>query len=53
MTQAFERNLKGKISVVGLDWYRFFIDWKEQESKIIELMMHLRLLYPPDHEFND
>jgi hypothetical protein len=30
MTQVFERNLKRKISVVGLDLYRFFIDWKEQ-----------------------
>ena len=51
--QAFEKHLKRKISVVRLNWHRFFIEWKEQESNIIELMVHLKPLYPPDYEFTD
>ncbi|CAB4384438.1 unnamed protein product [Rhizophagus irregularis] len=53
MSQAFEKHLKRKISVVGLNWHKFFIEWKEQESNIIELMLHLKPLYPLDHEFTD
>ncbi|PKB97410.1 hypothetical protein RhiirA5_384682 [Rhizophagus irregularis] len=53
MSQAFEKHLKRKISVVGLNWHKFFIEWKEQESNIIELIMHLKPLYPLDHEFTD
>jgi hypothetical protein len=53
MSKAFEKHLKRKISVVELNWYKFFIEWKKQESNIIELMVHLKLLYPPDYKFTD
>ena len=53
ITQAFNQHLKRRIAIVGLNWHRFFIEWKWQESNIIELMMHLRSLYPPNHEFTD
>ncbi|GES91818.1 hypothetical protein GLOIN_2v1535567 [Rhizophagus clarus] len=53
MSEAFEKHLKRKISVVELNWHGFFIEWKEQESNIIEFMMHLKPLYPLDYEFTD
>ncbi len=52
MTQAFKQHLKRKIAVSELNWHYFFIKWKEQ-SNIIELMAHLKPLYPPNHEFTD
>ncbi|RIB28724.1 hypothetical protein C2G38_2028290 [Gigaspora rosea] len=53
MNQAFERHLKRKIAVAHLNWHRFFIEWKKQESNIIELIVHLKPLYPSNYEFTD
>ena len=53
MTQAFERYLKRHTIVLDLNWYKFFIEWKEQESNIIEFITHLKPLYPLNYEFND
>src|ERR1044072_7740281 len=50
LTQAFEQHLKRR-TIADLNWHKFFIKWKEQESNIIELMMHLNPLYPPNYEF--
>jgi hypothetical protein len=52
MTQAFEQHLKRR-TIADLNWHKFFIEWKEQESSIIELMAHLKPLYPPNYEFTD
>jgi hypothetical protein len=53
MTEAFDRCLKKKIAVVGIDWYKFFISWKEQKATIIELTSHLKKIYPSEHVFTD
>ena len=52
ITQAFEQHLKRK-TIANLNWHKFFIEWKEQESDIIELIAHLKSLYPPNYEFTD
>ena len=53
MTRAFEQCLKKKISVVGLDWNLFFIEWKRQSSNIIEFFSHLTRIYSDNYEFTD
>jgi hypothetical protein len=53
LTSAFEQHLKRRISGINLDWYRFFIQWKEQPSSIIEFKTHLKTIYPSDYIFND
>jgi hypothetical protein len=53
MTKAFKRHLKRQTATIGLNWHKFFIEWKEQKSNIIEFMAHLKPLYPPNYEFND
>jgi len=53
MTQAFEQHLKRKTAILDLNWHKFFIEWKEQESNIIEFMVHLKPLYPLNYKFND
>jgi hypothetical protein len=52
ITQAFKQHLKRR-TIADLNWHKFFIEWKEQESSIIELMSHLKPLYPPNYEFTD
>ncbi|CAB4435616.1 unnamed protein product [Rhizophagus irregularis] len=52
ITQAFEQHLKRR-TIADLNWHKFFIEWKEQESSIIEFMTHLKPLYPPNYEFTD
>jgi hypothetical protein len=49
---AFEQHLKRRIAT-NVDWYKFFIQWKEQSSSVIEFKTHLKLIYPPEHEFTD
>ncbi|CAJ0839559.1 3990_t:CDS:2 [Entrophospora sp. SA101] len=53
MTQAFEQCLKRSIAVVGVNWYQFFVNWKEQPSTIIEFTAHLKNTYPADYVFTD
>jgi hypothetical protein len=53
MTQAFEQCLKQSIAVVGINWYKFFVSWKEQPSTIIEFTAHLKNIYPVDYVFTD
>ncbi|CAB4490494.1 unnamed protein product [Rhizophagus irregularis] len=53
MIQAFKQHLKRQTTILDLNWHKFFIEWKEQESNIIEFMAHLKPLYPPNYEFND
>ena len=55
MTRAFEKYLKRKISVVDVDlnWYRFFVKWKEQQTTIIEFTSHLASIYPVNYEITN
>lgn len=53
MTEAFDQCLKKKIAIVGIDWYKFFVSWKEQKATIIELISHLKKIYPSEHVFTD
>ena len=53
MTQAFERHLKRQTTILDLNWHKFFIEWKEQESNVIEFMTHLKPLYLLNYKFND
>ncbi|PKK55901.1 hypothetical protein RhiirC2_801202, partial [Rhizophagus irregularis] len=53
MIQAFEQCLKRKILVAGLNWNLFFIEWKNQQSSIIELSSHLTWVYSENYEFID
>ncbi|RHZ78587.1 hypothetical protein Glove_159g30 [Diversispora epigaea] len=53
MNRAFEQHLKKKIAISSLNWMQFFITWKKQKSNIIELITHLKSLYPSSHEFTD
>ncbi|GES74920.1 hypothetical protein GLOIN_2v1535567 [Rhizophagus clarus] len=53
MTQAFKWHLKRQTTILDLNWHKFFIEWKEQESNIIEFMVHLKPLYPLNYKFND
>ncbi|GET04417.1 hypothetical protein GLOIN_2v1535567 [Rhizophagus clarus] len=53
MTQAFKRYLKCQTTILDLNWHKFFIEWKEQESNIIKFMTYLKPLYLPNYEFND
>ncbi|RHZ74795.1 hypothetical protein Glove_219g105 [Diversispora epigaea] len=53
MTQAFEKYLKRRISVVNLNWHLFFTKWKQQSTTIIEFSSHLASIYPADFEFTN
>ena len=53
MTQAFEQSLKRKIAIADINWYQFFIKWREQKTSIIEFITHLRQIYPPNYQFSD
>jgi hypothetical protein len=55
MTRAFEKCLKRKISVVEIDlnWYQFFVKWKEQQTTIIEFTSQLASIYPVNYEITD
>ncbi|RIA89453.1 hypothetical protein C1645_738624 [Glomus cerebriforme] len=53
MTCAFEQCLKRKISVSGLNWNIFFIEWKQRSSSVIELSSHLTRIYPENYELID
>ncbi|RHZ44282.1 hypothetical protein Glove_744g11 [Diversispora epigaea] len=37
----------------NIDWYKFFVQWKEQPSSIIEFRIHLGLIYPSDHQLTE
>ena len=53
MTLAFEQCLKQSIAIAEINWYRFFVSWKEQQSTIIELTAHIKSIYPEDYVFTD
>ena len=53
MTKVSEHHLKRQTTILDLNWHKFFIEWKEQESNIIEFIAHLKPIYPPNYEFND
>ena len=55
ITRAFEKCLKRKISVVKIDlnWYQFFVKWKEQQTTIIEFTSQLASIYPVNYEITD
>jgi hypothetical protein len=53
MTLAFKKCLKKKVVTSNLNWYQFFIGWKQLSTNIIELTTHLATIYPPDFEITD
>ena len=53
MTHAFEKCLKKRISVVDINWYQFFVEWKQQTTTIIEFTSHLASIYPANYEFTN
>jgi hypothetical protein len=53
MTQAFEQSLKRKIAIAEINWYQFFVKWKNQQTNIIEFITHLQQIYPPNYQFSD
>lgn len=53
MTFAFNKCLKKKISVTGLNWHQFFTKWKQQKTTVIEFTSHLASIYQADVQITD
>ncbi|RHZ88328.1 hypothetical protein Glove_23g66 [Diversispora epigaea] len=53
MQPIFEKNLKKKISTINLGWIQFFLNWKNQKTRIIEFIITLAQIYPSDHQFTE
>nr|CAG8517254.1 7859_t:CDS:2 [Entrophospora candida] len=53
MEIAFEKYLKRRIFVSDLNWHKFFTDWKQKKTTIIEFTSHLRSIYQPKVEITN
>ncbi|CAG8805657.1 17470_t:CDS:2, partial [Gigaspora rosea] len=46
-------NFLRRYTISSIQWHKFFIDWKNSSSTIIEFHSSLASIYPPQHIFND
>ena len=37
----------------GLNWHKFFTEWKQQKTTVIEFTSHLASIYQPNVEITD
>ena len=52
MNHLFNHFLRHQ-TITNIQWHKFFIDWKNNSSTIIELYSSLTALYPLQYVFKD
>lgn len=51
MDKLFEKYLKRKIAIAGIEWRKLFTEWATQKSGIAEFFSLLRIIYPENYTF--
>ena len=52
MKNLFNYNLKRK-ALANIEWHKFFTNWLEKESTVIELFSQLEIIYQKNYEMKE
>lgn len=53
MGKLFEKYLKRRIAITGVEWRKIFTEWSIQKSGIVEFFSILRTIYPGNYIFTE
>ena len=51
MGKLFDKYLKRRIAISGVEWRKVFTEWASQKSGIVEFFSTLRTIYPENYIF--